>query len=217
MRPASSISHIFFVLTRSEHEMDGYAVTNGLLGMWHGITGVTRDIQGGSAATVPAQPGETQQSSNRDESVAPGSQQRISDASSLSWIDGLLGDLQTLEYVLAETLLLLDKLHGKTPLSALGLLVKCRSIWEELEPMLRAALTSSDGTARSDSHRRCRQMPFANGVRSPHLPPSDPLVPTRSFRSGAHQGPGEGQRIERLCGRLQDTVMNFHHIAHKYV
>jgi hypothetical protein len=197
--------------------MDGYAVTNGLLGLWHGITGVTRDIQGGSAATVPAQPGETQQSSSRDGSVAPGSQRRISNASSLSWIDGILGDLQTLEYVLAETLLLLDKLHGKTPLSALGLLVKCRSMWEELEPMLRAALTSSDETARDDSHRRRRQMPFANGVRSPHLPPSDPSAPTRRFRNRAHQGLEDGEHIERLCGQLQDTVMNFHHIAHKYV
>lgn len=124
-------------------------MTNGLLGMWHGITGVTRDIQGGTEATVPAQSSETQQSPSRNGPLIRGSQQRISDASSsLGWIDGLLGDLQTLEYVLAETLLLLDKLHGKTPLSAVGLLVKCRSIWDELEPMLRAALTSGDETAR---------------------------------------------------------------------
>ena len=104
--------------------MDGYAVTNGLLGMWHGITGVTRDIQGGTVATVPAQSSGTQQSPSRDGPLIPESQQRMSgSSSSLGWIDGLLGDLQTLEYVLAETLLLLDKLHGKTPLSAVGLLV----------------------------------------------------------------------------------------------
>lgn len=136
-------------------------------------------------------------------------------SSSLGWIDGLLGDLQTLEYVLAETLLLLDKLHGKTPLSAVGLLVKCRSIWEELEPMLRAALTSGDKTARDAGGTKHRQMPFANGVRSPHLPPSEPSVSSHRFATGAHQGLEERQHVERLCGKLQDTVMNFHHIAHK--
>jgi hypothetical protein len=205
----------WFLKHAADCRMDGYAVTNGLLGMWHGITGVTRDIQGGSIATVPAQSRETTQSSSRNGPLVPGGQQLTSEASSPGWIDGILGDLQTLEYVLAETLLLLDKLHGNTPLSALGLLVKCRSTWEELEPMLRAAMSSNDGTTRDGSQRQHRKMPFANGVRSPHLPPSDLSAPSRRPGTGTHQGLEEGQHIERLCGKLQDAVMNFHHIAHK--
>jgi hypothetical protein len=177
--------------------MDGYAVTNALLDIFERVIDLTRDTRKQSIATTHRGP----KVFAHDEHAPDDSRSR--------WIDCTLRDLQSSEYIIAETLLLLNKLHGQTPLSAIGLLGRCRTIWNALDPMLKRALEVSDQSTRAENGTENRQMPFPDGVRSPHLSASDPPLSIYRSKTGRHQEVEEGQRIEHLARELQATAMDF--------